>query len=342
MSQEIEIISTPVVVPKAFIGTCCANIAKIPEDALYDTIRSWDHNSLYGNTATAVATFINPAENQFNWQTFDSFISNHLDKRIIFVLGAPPDYLVTRAAIGGSYKGTKGNMCPDNLIGWANLVTKLVLRAKLLGKTGILWQLWNEIDQSASYADTISLLGPYTKITAQTIKNLDDSAVILGPTIAGPNPIAMPFMENYLTSSDGAGGIAADWLDGICFHLYNQVASQTSANESAIFYYNAVTIVKGLLNKLNLDLPFYVTETGVLNSNALKGKNLLQRSIVFAASGGKLCLWYSYDGGTYAYTGYLNYLSTAKDLLVEGNLITSCKIGYGYVLCTINGINYKL
>lgn len=344
MTQEIELISTPVVVPPNYLGTCCNNIAELPDNINYGTTRSWDHNSIYGDSATCAATFINPAKDQYNWQTFDSFISSHLDKRIVFVLGATPDYLVSRAAAGSSYKGTKGNMCPDDLEQWANLVKLLVYRAKnLFGKTGIIWQVWNEIDQVASYNDTISLLGPYTKVTAQAIKSIDPTALVIGPPIAGPNPIAIPFMRSYLTASDGAGKTAADWLDGVALHLYNQSATQASANENSIMYSTSYESYRGMLSDIGESaLPIYITETGVLSTDARKIKILMQRAIVFASLGAKLCLWYSYDGGTYSYSAYPTEINILNSLLKEGNVIYSCILSYGDLRVNINNVSYKI
>jgi len=344
MFGEVELIKTPIVVPPDYLGTCCANVAQVPEGWAYGTTRSWDYNATFGNSATCVATHINPAKDSFAWQTFDAFISAHLDKRVIFVLGAPPDYLVTRAALGGSYKGTKGNMCPDNLPEWAELVKTLVKRAKeLFGKTGIVWQVWNEIDQSASYADDVALLGPYTKITAQAIKSVDNSALVIGPTIAGANPIALPFMESYLTASDGSGGRAVDWLDGVALHLYNQSPTQASANENGIMYSTAYNNFRGVLSKIGaVNKDIYITETGVLSTDTRKINILMQRSIIFAALGAKLCLWYSYDGGTYSYSQYKNEFNYLSNLLSSGNEISSCKVGYGKLRVTINGNNHVI
>jgi len=344
MGGEAELIESKVIVPKDYLGICCANVLNVPDDWEYSTSRSWDYNATFGNSATCVATHINPAKDSFAWQTFDAFISAHLDKRVIFVLGAPPDYLVTRAALGGSYKGTKGNMCPDNLPEWAELVKTLVKRAKeLFGKTGIVWQVWNEIDQSASYADDVALLGPYTRVTAQAIKQIDPTALVIGPPIAGANPIALPFMESYLAASDGAGGRAAAWLDGVAFHLYNQDATTASANESGLLYSTAFSNFSSLLSMLGLaGKPVYITETGVLSTDMRKIKILTQRAVVFAAMGAKLCLWYSYDGGTYAYTQYQAELNAAAALLAEGNIISSCVVGYGKLRVTINGNNHVI
>lgn len=339
MTAAAQLIQAPVVVPAGYLGTCCANVAQVPSDWAYGTTRSWDYNALYGNSATCVATHINPGVSAYNWQTFDAFISAHLKKRVIFCLGATPDYMVARAAIGGSYKGAKGNMCPDNLAQWATLVKKLVTRAKVLGKTGIIWQTWNEIDQSASYADDVNLLGPYTRVTAQAVREVDPAALVIGPPIAGANPIALPFAEAYLVSPDGVGGVAADWLDGVALHLYNQSATQASANENAIMYSTAYNNFRGVLSKVGAArLPVYITETGVLGTDARKIEILRQRSVVFAALGAQLCLWYSYDGGTYGYTQYRDQFNDLAAILKPGSVISSCVAGYGRLRAVIDGV----
>lgn len=344
--DSFEIVANPagVVVPSGFIGACCANIESIPDTLNYRTVRSWDYNGQFGGSATCVATFINPAPGQFSWATFDAFITSAGDRDVIFVLGAVPDYVVTRAAVGGSYKGAKGNMCPDNLPQWLDLVRALVRRARdVLGRTGILWQLWNEVDQSASYNDALSLLGPYTRETAAAIRAEDPTAIVIGPPVAGPNPTALPKLEAYLTASDGAGGIAADHLDGVACHLYNQVAGQISAKENPMRYYSDMQLLLGLLSGLGLpNVPVYVTETGVISANPLKGRVLAQRAALFAAMGFRLCLWYSYDGGSYDYTAHVAQLNAVSNILKPGAVIQSCRIGQDRVRLVVDNVKYEV
>ena len=341
--DEVDIVSgAGVKIPAQFVGLCCADIISVPGGVNFGTTRSWDYNATFGVNAACVATFINPSAGVFNWATFDAFISNHLAKRIVFVLGATPDYLVSRAAIGGSYKGTKGNMCPDDLTGWATLVTALVNRAKNThGKTGIVWQLFNEINEPASYADAPALLGPYTRITAQAIKTADPTAKIISPPVSGTYNSALTYIRNYLLTSDGAGGVCADWLDGAAYHHYIQTLSESSASESCIHYYNTYSTFLGMLRGIGLErLGVYITETGVLVGNPERAKVLQRRAIVFAAAGAKLCLLYSYDASHYAIQAFPDEINFINGLLASGAVITSCKIGYGPVKCVIDGIEY--
>ncbi len=342
MSYEIDIVDSPVVIPASFVGACCASIPVIPPSVNYHTTRSWDYSAGFGVGATCVATFINPSSGVFSWATFDSLISNNLNKQIVFVLGATPDYLVSRAAIGGSYKGTKGNMCPDDLTGWATLVTALVNRAKnTFGKTGIIWQVFNEMNETASYADSPSLLGPYTRVTAQAIKAADPSAKVISPPVSGTFQSALTYAQNYLLTSDGAGGICADWIDGVAFHHYIQTFSSSSANESCLHYYNAYAAFYGMLKGIGKQrLPIYITETGVLALNPIRAKVLQRRAVVFAAAGAKLCMFYCYDSTTYTFEAFPDEINFISNLLTSGKTISSCKIGYGPVTCVIDGIEY--
>jgi hypothetical protein len=235
-------------------------------------------------------------------------------------------------------------MCPDNMQQWLDLARALVRRARdVLGVAGIVWQLWNEVDQTASYNDTMSLLGPYTRETAAAIRQEDPSAIILGPPVAGPNPVALAKLEAYLTAPDGVGGTAASHLDGVACHLYNQVAGQISANENPTRYYSDMQQLIGLLSRLGLSgLPVWVTETGVISANTLKGKVLAQRAAIFAALGFELCLWYSYDGGSYDYTAHVAQLNSISAILKPGALIQSCQIGQDRVRLLVDGVKYEI
>lgn len=341
--DEVDIVSgAGVKIPAQFVGLCCADIISVPGDVNFGTTRNWDYTAGLGVSATCVATFINPSAGVFNWTTFDAFISNNVSRRIVFVLGATPDYLVSRAALGGSYKGAKGNMCPDDLVGWEALVTSLVNRAKNThGKTGIVWQLFNEMNETASYADSASLLGPYTRVTAQAIRAADPTAKIISPPVSGTFNSALTYMRNYLLSSDGAGGICADWLDGVAYHHYIQTLSSSSANDSCIHYYNTYATFLGMLRDIGLEkLGVYITETGVLVGNPARAKVLQRRAIVFAAAGAKLCLFYSYDASSYAIQAFHDEINFINGLLANGAVITSCKIGYGPVKCVIDGVEF--
>lgn len=342
MSESI--ISLETVIGQNLIGTCTGNIVKAPSSFVHSVVRSWDYNGTYGYlTGTCVMTFINTSAGVYNWNTFDELFSNNADKQIVFCFGATPDYLVSRAAIGGSYKGTKGNMCPDDLSGWAVAVSAVVNRAKnTFGRTGLIWQLWNEIDQSASYADTISLLGPYTKATVQAIRAIDPTAIIIGPTIAGANPVAIPFYTAYLSSSDGAGGQANNWIDGVCFHYYNQSAAQLSQNEHPIHYCNAWSMFTGAIKEIGVSLPVYMTETGVLAADTNGWRAYQRRLMTFAALGAKLIIGYQYDASSYPINIYEAQWNEIANILRPGAVITSFKPGFAKMEIVVDDVRYWL
>jgi Cellulase (glycosyl hydrolase family 5) len=337
-----SIISRNVVVPNNYVGVCTANIVNAPSTITHNLVRSWDYNGTQGaSTGTCVMTFINPSSGVYNWVTFDELFTNNTTKQIIFCLGAVPDYLVSRAATGGSYKGVKGNMCPDNLSAWSVAVTAVVTRAKLqYGRKGLIWQLWNEIDQPASYNDSISLLGPYTKATVQAIKAVDPTAICIGPTIAGAYPTALPFSASYISASDGAGATSAQWLDGVSFHYYNQSASQISQNENPINYANMYRSFQSAMANSGCYLPIYISETGVISADPNGGRAYARRLLTFAAMGAKCCLTYRYDDVGYPINIYVSQFNAAANLLNEGAVISRCELGMAKMYITINGTEY--
>jgi hypothetical protein len=232
-------------------------------------------------------------------------------------------------------------MCPDDLVGWATAVQALVSRAKnTYGKTGIIWELWNEIDQSPSYGDSISLLGAYTKATSQAIKAIDPTAVVIGPSIAGANAVALPYAISYITASDGAGGTSATWLDGVSMHYYNQSSSQLNAYENPINYVNAFKGFQGAMAIKDCRLPIYVTETGVIAADASGWRSYQRRLLTFAAMGAKAVLMYSYDTSSYPMSNYNTQINQVSDILKQGSVISYCEVGVASVTVIVDGISY--
>lgn len=337
-----NIVKSPVLVPSNFVGVCIGSGLKTPDTFTHSLVRSWDYNGPSG-TSTCVATFINPSVGVYNWGTFDWLFDNNRQKQIIFVLGAPPDYLVSRAATGGAYKGVKGNMCPDDLTTWAEVVTNIVSRAKnVYGRTGLIWQLWNEIDQVSSFNDSVALLGPYTRVTVSAIKAVDPTAICIGPCIAGSFGNNTTLLKNYLTSSDGAGGQAKDWIQGVGLHFYVQNLAQASQTDNTISFVNNYNLTKGMLAANNIPMPIYITETGSLLTNVSGGKACARRLIVAAAVGAKCCLCYNYDSPYHGISGYLTDFNSAANILKTDSVITECYIGSSAVEVKIDGVTYTI
>lgn len=336
-----SIISSPAVVPKNFVGVCVGNSLAAPTTTKHSLVRNWDYGGTNGYLDSAIMTFINPSAGVYNWGTFDQLFSNNADKDIIFCLGTTPDYLVSRAAVGSSYRGTKGNMCSDDLAAWASAVQAVVSRAKnTFGRTGLKWELWNEIDQTSCYNDTVSLLGPYTKTTAQAIRAIDPTAIILGPSIAGMYSPNAKVSASYVKLSDGGGGTAAQWLDGVSLHYYNQQINQKNAYEHPINYVNAFKDFQGLMAESGCRLPIYITESGVIAADSDGWRAYQRRLLTWAALGAQCVLLYQYDNAGYPMSSYEAQINAVFDILTEGAVITRCEIGMAKMLITVNGVEY--
>lgn len=334
-----SIVSSPVTVPRNFVGISTGQIVKAPDAIKHGIVRNWDYVGTQAFNQGAIMTVINPSAGIYNWTAFDELFSNNQAKDIIFTLGNPPDYLVSRAATGGAYRGTKGNMCPDNMDGWVAAVQAVVSRAKnTFGRTGIKWELWNEIDQAACYNDTISLLGPYTKATAQAIRAVDPTAVILGPSIAGSDINKLAVASSYIKASDGYGGTSATWLDGLSLHYYNQLISQKSAFENPINYANAYRNFQGAMAEAGCMLPIWMTESGVISADTEGWRAYQRRLLTWAALGAKCVLLYQYDSASYPMSGYVSQINAVYDMLKEGAVISRCELGVASMKITIDGV----
>lgn len=337
-----QMITTPVVVPAGYVGVSTKILGTPPVTC--GLVRAWDFLGARNSTsAKAMMCHINPSAGVYDWVTFDELFTSNPTKQIMLVLGCPADYLVSTAAVGGAYNGGKSNMCPTDLTAWATAVTAVVNRAKVThGRTGLLWELWNEIDQTAAYAGSISDLGPYTRVTAQAIRAVDPSAVILSPSIASNDAPKVATAVSYMTASDGAGGTSSQWLNGASTHLYNQLSSQWSQNENAIVYIQQYANFQGALANAGIRLPIYITETGCVVSDAQAWRATQRRLLTFAALGAKCCLCYRYDDtSTYAMSSYASQFNEVANLLTPGAVITSFIPGMAEMRITINGVEYS-
>jgi len=336
------LVARPVVVPANFVGICTQDIVAAPGSAVHALVRSWDYEGTRGFPNRCVVARINPSAGTWDWQTFDELLSNNPTKQVIITLGQPADYLVSRAAVGGAYIGGKANMCPDDLVTWAAVVTTIVQRARdTHGRTGLIWQMWNEIDQTASYGDTVSLLGPYTRVTAQAIRAVDPSAVIVGPSIAGADASKLAVASSYINASDGAGGVSRQWLDGVAVHYYVQSASQLSQFDNALRCAADYLNFQGAMAEARCNLPIYATETGVIAANAQGGRSYRWRLLVYAVLGARCCLMYSWDTASYPIAVYESQVNAVASLLRAGAVISRLEIGMARVLVTIDGTTYE-
>ena len=340
-----NLIETPVTVPENFIGMQTALLDNVPSNVTTTLTRSWD---FYGSGGTAgttncVVKFINPSAGNYNWTVFDKLFSNNASKQIMFTLGQPADYLVTRAATGSAYLGSKANMVPDDLVGWSQAVTAIVSRAKnTFGRTGLIWELWNEIDQVASFNDTVSLLGPYTKATVAAIKAVDPTAIILAPSLASGSTTASTVLVNYLVASDGASGKASSYVDGVAIHEYVFTLAQANTDDNPLEWAILFKNFKSILKNAGYDLPVFVGESGVIAADTNGGLKHKRRLFTYAALGAKCFIGYRYDDASYPISGYVTQWNEAAAILKPGSVITSFIPGVAGLKITVDGTGYVI
>lgn len=284
----------------------------------------------------AVIKFIRPTSGTWFWDTFDEFFTANRNRRLVITLGQPPDWMVSRAAVGGAYLSGKANMLPDDMTSYLEAVTALVERARdTHGRTGLLWQIWNEFDQEQYYGDDLALLGAHTRQVSQLIRSIDPTATILAPAIAGG--YYWYYLRDYLLSGDGLGGSVAKWIDGVCVHFY---VMDNYYLDHPIECINNFRRTQDAMTVAGVDLPIWITESGCKDAQPNIGKMLQQRMMTFAALGAKCFLGYTYTAPYFAMGAYEAEWNAAASLLRDGAVITSCIPSAGRLEITIDGVTH--
>jgi hypothetical protein len=337
--SPVNLLLAPVVVPAGFVGVSANNVLA-PSGVIYATTRNWDYAG--GGGASAVCSGINTASGTFNWTNFDDLFSNSVGKDFIFTLGQPADWMISRAALGGSTYGVKGNMCPtaadtatgfaNGLAAYVNFVTQAATRAKnTWSVTGIKWELWNEIDQPGFYSDAIASLGPYAKACYQAIKAVDSTAIVIAPSVGR---VSLSVLGSFLSASDGAAGSAKLWIDGMAYHSYK------SNGYSPTVLVDDVATCKMLQAVAGISVPLWMTEGGYNISDPTQAVDWQRQLVTLAALGVQCCLAYSYDNVTLAISGISAKWNTVANLLTGSPTISELYPGPYAVQARINGTLY--
>jgi len=305
--------------------------------------RNWDQsNQSSGNPA--VVKYINTSAGVFDWTIFDLFFTNNAGKKIIFTLGQPADWMITRSANGGANLGGKANMCPTGATelttNYIPAITAMVDRAKNThGVTGIYWELWNEIEGRGNYNDTQSSLGPYAKAVNQAIKAVDSTAIVLTPSARDADTAS--YVNAFLAFSDGAGGFGGDWVDGIATHCY-MAQDPTTGNTAWNFKIIVDTYRLGAIAAGYGSLPLYITESGSLVPLDDLGTYLQRRMLVYAGLGCQCFIGYASD---FTDVPLADYASQWNETLaaIAGKAITRLtKNADGSVTAIVDGASYTV
>ena len=279
---------------------------------------------------------VNPSSGTFSWALFDQLFTANAGKKVMFCLGIPADWMITRAAIGGATYGGKSNMVPTGATELANYlgcVTAMVERARdEHSQTGLVWELWNEFDDAALMGEGISAFVAHAKATYQAIKAADPTAVVLSPSITQPSQTAL--LTQFFSTSDGAGGYGGDWCDGAAFHYYDVWSS-----DSAFGYWTGVQQVKRAMG-IYSDLPLYVTESGFY-APQFESRDLKRRMLAFAALGIKHFVGYSQDFVLNPMLPFMKDYNAMAALLRNATVVGYNAWPDGAVSTAVNGVEVK-
>jgi hypothetical protein len=319
---EIVISNSQISVPTNMFGMQY-NFSLPTSDVTNKVARNWDQKNGTGliSKIASVANFCPTTAGVYDYTGFDGFFAANADKDILFALGWPADWMITRSATGSSAYGTKGNMVPTGateLNNYIPVITAMVQRAITThGRTGLKWELWNEIQGTAYFKDAYANLVPYAKAVYQAIKAVDPTAIILSPSVNNePNAY---LLHNFLSTTDGATGYGYNWIDGLAVHQYSNLSSPWMTAYSAEVY-------KSVLSRNGIpSTPIYMTETGALYMDSIDNntKNICRRMLVAASIGYKMFVAYSYD---YGFNPLSVIAPTWNEVIakVSGKTITKC------------------
>lgn len=278
--------------PSQWFGMSSDHVASIGAfDA--DFVRSWGYNGdgSGGSSFPGVQVrTVNTSSGVFDWSQFDLMFSSNTGKKVMVCLGIPADWMITRSAVGGATYGGKSNMVPTGateINNYLGCVTAMVERARdTHGQIGLVWELWNEFDDSALMGEGISAFVAHAKAVYQAIKAIDSTATVLSPSITQPSQTTL--FAQFFSTSDGSGGYGGDWCDGASFHFYDVWSSDT-----ALGYWVGVQQVRRAMGSYS-ELPLYVTESGFFASQ-FESRDLRRRMLAFAALGIQHFVGYSLD-----------------------------------------------
>lgn len=329
--------TTPVTVPDDFFGMSTEHIADV---AVFDAglIRSWGYiGDGAGGSGLPHVMVRNIATSSgvYDWTLFDRLFSNAPNGRVLFTLGIPADWMITRAAIGGATYGGKSNMVPTGateLSAYTTAVAAMVTRARdVHGQTGVQWELWNEFNDTALMGESQTAFAAHAKTTYQAIKAIDPTAIVLSPSINQPSWWAT--LQAFFTASDGAGGYGSDWCDGASFHFYDIYST-----DSAIDYWTMLQNMQRAMG--TTQKPIYCTESGFW-SPQFESLHLKRRILAMAALGVRHFVGYAQDATWGPMSVFADEYNEMVALLTGATITEFAAWPDGSVSAIVNGASVR-
>lgn len=283
---------------------------------------------------------IETAKGVFSWTAFDAAFSHVAAVPMLyFTLGRTP-----------AWAGPAINEAPAVTQDYADMCTALATRARdTHGRTGVLWDLWNEIDYTVSWNGSPSTLGPLAKAGAAAIRAVDPTAIILSPSIVFTTASRVTNLTTALAVSDGAAGTLKDHIDGVSIHYYAQ-DKLAQWYDTAMQWAQIVAMKSALAVAGVGSLPIHVNESGVdvatkVYSKADQATLQLRAMALCAAAGFKGYCAYVYDTTPASFGNVSDYIPqwNAVAERLNGGRITRLVIESDQsVTLTVDGSELKI
>lgn len=304
-------------IPAALIGIQTNNTVA-PTGFVRGAVRFWDCKG--GTANAAMIRYIAPSSGVYDWSAVDAIIAGSPGSAVHVCLGCPPDWMVTRAGVGGAAYGGKSNMVPDDLDAYCNAVTLLAQRIQAAGVAAI-WDTWNEITGPQFYGEAgYAPLGPYTRRVAAAIRAVTPNAIINAPNTNQD----IGALSTVLQVSDGAGGKISDHCNGASWHYYHdrrtipEIADHIAGRDALI----RAAVPAGWVISLN--------EAGIESANPRAAVIHATRMAICAALGAYYVA-YTVDHGTYGMSGQEATWNAVANVLANSAL-TDCYLDHGQSL----------
>lgn len=309
-----ELVREPVKVPHDFVGMHAhrwpaGSPASAPPSYAFGAARSHDHDGVSWN-------LVHKGPGSYAWEALDRWVAVHAaaGRTMIYTLYGTPAWLAQPNEAVDLYGRPGGASPPRDLLPLGDFVAALLHRYNGEGQRRIRFvETWNEPHFDGSSRDfwrgTADQLVAVGRTVHTAAKAIDPGVRVLSPgfvgDLTGALSLSLPLLASarrsslyqYLTASDGHGGVGSKWCDGIAFHTYNAPAQGENAG-----YILGIRKLQTMLGLMQIKLPLYNTECGFIRPDpfhqltpADQATQLKRLAVIQAALGVQGLFFYSHD-----------------------------------------------
>lgn len=302
------------------------------------------HDATWGSVGPSGRTRwskINTSAGVYDWTALDLVVDYWYSRghEMMYCLSPTPTWASARPAEAAAYElGSAAE--PSSNTYWTDWVTAIAERYD--GKIKY-WEPWNEFNGINFYSGTKAKLAELSRLAYGILKSTNASNVVLSPNVTSLSGGGSPAFDDFLTASDGAAGVGADWFDIANCHLYCSASTRMGLDTKAL-----IDAFQAVLTARGVTAPVWNTETGLLapDANNLPDDKMkhIKRSLVIAAAMG-LEHWslYTYDHDIMGIDDRAEYAAqwnAWREILLSGAITRVNRLWDGRLACIIDGVGH--